>query len=221
MMKKKIILALLLTALIAGGAFAQQFSMSAGGGGLFDFSGSNGLKATEGDDAYFGHRLTSLGAFVFFDATYAEIDAYFAYGFLSEVFVPALEKVKDAPTSRTTAMQFGFSLLGKYPIDMGNFTIFPLVGVDYNILLSGTTVIKYKDGKKEKEPLEKVEDFSQFGFLAGLGGDIKLNGPLFIRLEGLLHIRLPANIYKNEVEDGVKATWGFGPKIKIALGYSF
>jgi hypothetical protein len=224
-MQKKIILALLLAAFAVGGAFAQQIGVSAGGGALLDFSGNNGIKATEGDkENYMGHRNTSFGAFAFFDVTYAEISAYFAYGSISMVSIldgKTAEADKDFKT-RISAMQFGFSLLGKYPVNMGNFTIFPLIGVDYNRVLSVNTVVKDKDGKEiVNEEANDPGDMSQLGILAGIGGDIKLNGPLFVRLEGLLHIRLPAKVYKDDIEDGTKATLGFGPQIKIAIGYKF
>jgi hypothetical protein len=239
MMQKKIVLALLLAAFVAGGAFSQQFTMSAGGGALFDFSGNNGIKEEttypsnyydsklrgKTESAYLGHRSTSFGAFGFFDVTYVELGLYFAFGSMKGVAVLGDED-KEVSDDSESMVQFGFSILGKYPINMGDFTLFPLLGIDYNRVLS-------VGGETEKIG----EYYSQFGFLAGLGGDIKLSGPLFIRLEGLLHLRLPAKLYKelkdagdvlskaNEALGGPKTststTLGFGPQIKVALGYKF
>jgi hypothetical protein len=228
-MQKKIVLALLLAAFIGGGAFAQ-ISMSAGGGGFFDFSGNNGVKVEmqhptynngKAISLYEGIRNTSFGAFAFYDVTYAELDVYFAYGSLTHVYIENEER-KDNDLG--TAIQFGFSLLGKYPIDMGGFTIFPLIGIDYNSVLS-------VDGNSKD-----AGDLSQFGLLAGIGGDISISGPLFIRLEGLLHLRFSSKFstdMKKELEPIIKewnalggkasskTTLGFGPQIKVAMGYKF
>jgi hypothetical protein len=226
-MQKKIVLALLFAAFVAGGAFAQ-ISLSAGGGALFDLSGNNDTKFTgtypagvpnEYKIQYSGTRNTSFGAFGFFDVTYAELDVYFAFGSLKSAVKPV---PKNYEADKSSTMQLGFSLLGKYPIDMGNFTIFPLVGIDYNRVLSLSS-----DGVKVTEG---VGDLSQFGFLGGIGGDIKFNNsPLFVRVEGLLHIRLPSKVTKEFVDDkkkldkdsDLKTTWGIGPQIKVALGYRF
>jgi opacity protein-like surface antigen len=213
-MHRKLVLALLLAVFAAGGAFAQV-GMSAGGGLLFDLSGNNGIKM---DDYYEGTRNTSIGAFAFFDVTYAEIDLYLAYGSLASVAIIAGDKQDINSDYNLSAMQFGFSILGKYPVDMGQFTIFPLFGIDYNAVLS----VKDKEGNKIDG--STVGDmYSQFGFLAGAGADIKLSGSLFVRLEGLLHIRLPSKTVSDSVKevDSVKATLGFGPQIKIAIGYGF
>jgi len=235
-MQKKIVLTLLLAAFVVGGVFAQM-GISVGGGALLDFSGNNGLKiettappAPLGDgvvsSTYGGFRNTSFGAFAFLDVTYAEIDTYFAYGLITGITetkvgtAAAVKKDEDGGG----VLQFGFSLLGKYPVDLGGVTIFPLIGFDYNIVLTADN--KFKGNGK-------AMDLSQFGFLAGIGGDIKINGPLFIRLEGLLHMRLPPKAYKDaktavdltapliEAFGGkfsAKTTMGIGPQIKVAIG---
>jgi hypothetical protein len=223
-MQKKLILALLMIALAAGGAFAQ-LGLSVGGGGLFDFSARNGIKVKVGnDDVYEGLRNMSIGGFIFFDVTYAELNVNFAYGSLSHVYVGLdgekfVNEMGGIAIEKPSAMQFGFSLLGKYPINMGKLTIFPLLGVDYNIVLS----IK-RNGKS-------IDDnpgyWNQFGFLAGIGGDISLTKSLFFRMEGLFHLRLPSKNANDEKDayigdkKDINTTWGMGPQIKLALGFRF
>jgi len=227
-MKKKIVLTLLLAAFVVGGAFAQ-IGMSIGGGAFFDFSGNNGVKYTgdnkDFDGYYTGIRNLSIGAFGFFDVTYAELSVNFAYGSLSpavsgKYMGETLKLSKEEEDIKTSVMQFGFSVLGKYPINMEGVTIFPMLGVDYNIVLSGKS--KYKD---EEETMKSPGDYSQFGFLGGIGADINISGPLFVRLEGLLHMRLPSKVMKDsikgEMKNDLKATWGIGPQIKVAIGYKF
>lgn len=203
-----------------GGAFAQ-LGLSVGGGGLFDLSVRNGLKFDLGnkEEYYYGFRNMSIGGFIFFDVTYAELNVSFAYGSISNLsYNTLLNKEKEVDKEKLSAMQFGFSLLGKYPINMGKLTIFPLFGVDYNIVLS----VKYKNISDDNPGY-----WNQFGFLAGIGGDINLTKSLFFRMEGLFHLRLPTKKY-NDVKDAytenkkdINTTWGMGPQIKLALGFRF
>jgi len=216
-MAKKGVLALILAAFVVGGAFAQ-IEMSVGGGALLDFSGNNGVRYTgsaKDYEYYMGFRGASFGAFAFFDASYVEADVYFVYGTLTTVVKGKSDGVSiDETQDAGSVLSLGFSLLGKYPIDIGNFTFFPLLGISYNAVLSW---------KYEGESYDKPGDLSQFGLLAGVGGDIKLSGPLFIRLEGLLHLRFASKYMRDTIEgaEDVKTTLGFGPQIKAAIGYKF
>jgi len=219
-MQKKIVLALLMTAFTAVGAFAQ-LGFSVGGGGLVDMSFNNGIKPATGK-GYGGIRNTSFGGFIFFDVTYAELNVYFAHGSITPVIIDENGKTQenDPNADKVTMTQLGFSLLGKFPIYMGNVTFFPLLGIDYNIVLSA------KDGD-EKDPNPGY--WNQFGFLGGVGADINITKSIFIRAEGLFHIRLPskqvndqkAAAEKLEPSAKLKTTWGMGPQIKLAVGFKF
>jgi len=204
---KKFIVVTILLALAAGGAFAQ-LSMSAGGGALFDFSTNNGAK--DGGDLE-GFRILSFGGYVFFDATYVEADVYFAYGKNT-----AYQKVGGSSDSEDSgsSTQLGFSLLGKYPIELGSITIFPLLGVNYNMVL----VYKYPGGDEFKDSIEKL---SQFGILGGIGMDYFITDSLYLRAEGLFHLRFPTKRWNDSAVDGAKATLGMGPVVKVGLGYKF
>jgi len=211
---------LALFAIVATGAFAQWFPppMSAGGGLLFDWSGGNGTKMEAlGRSASVDVQNLSFGGFGFFDATYAELDVNFAYGLVKynvDMFGP--KTTEDA-----NALQLGFTLLGKYPISLAGlpFTFFPLLGVDYNLVLS----VDWKDGKSEKNP----GDWSQFGLLAGAGLDYPLTSALYLRGEALFHIRFANKAMSDGVDEYKKAgisaetTLGLGPRIKIGVGYRF
>jgi opacity protein-like surface antigen len=212
---KKSISILALLAIIATGAFAQgfPFPMSAGGGLLLDWSGNNGIDNAKlgGKTGYFGYRLLSIGGFGFFDATYAELDVSFAYGSATYVYdFPGTNDNEDGGS----ALQLGFTLLGKYPIDWNGFTLFPLLGADYNLVLSS----KDKNGKPEDNP----GDNSQFGILAGAGLDYPLSSALFLRGEALFHLRLPSKDAKDAAkQSGGDTTFGMGPRIKVGVGYKF
>jgi len=215
---KRGISVLALLAIVATGAFAQVdftpqgFSMAAGGGLLFDWSGNNGIEnfKSAGLSGYLGFRNLSFGGYGFFDATYAEMDVSLAYGSITYVYDYPGHKGTESGGS---AIQLGFSLLGKYPIGLGGFTLFPLLGADYNLVLSS----KDRNGRPEDNP----GDASQFGLLVGAGLDFPLSGALFLRGETLFHLRFPSKDMKDTASGGASTTLGMGPRIKIGVGYKF
>jgi len=227
---KKNIFVLALLVIIATGAFAQgfPFPMAAGGGLLFDWSGNNGFEGTYVSTHFEGIEIFSFGGFGFFDATYAELDVGFSYGSWTYVeeesggYFPGKKTMYDG-----SALQLGFTLLGKYPLDfinLGSFTLFPLLGFDYNLVLS----VNDKSGGSFGNP----GDFNQFGLLVGAGADYALpfSDALFLRAEVLFHLRFSskfandgADAYRNEHSylNSVNPTLGLGPRIKIGVGYKF
>jgi len=216
-MQKKVVLALLMAALLAGGVFADdEFSMSAGGGLLFDYSGGNGIEVS---NQYFSYSMginnTSFGIYGFFDATYIEADISLTRGSLSSYSdVPG---VKEGDAGSMT--QFGLSVLGKYPtFHPGGFNLFPLYGLSYNAVLSG---------KNEKgDSFKEAGDYSQFGILGGIGSDFDLSGPLYIRAEFLIQFRFSSKWQEDWASSNsryfnTETTTGIGPRLKVGVGYKF
>jgi len=227
---KRGILVLALLAIVATGTFAQGFSMAAGGGALFDWSSGSGIKGSANFGTMSGSfegrmQNLSFGGFVFFDATYAELDVNFAYGIITAKTTSSgnwtgWENSVESGLLSGNQLQLGFTLLGKYPIGLGGFTLFPLLGVDYNRVLS----YKAKNGDTQKNP----GDISQIGLLGGVGFDISFSNALFLRAEAMFHFRFPDKIMKDSAAlmskggyYNVDATYGMGPNIKIGLGYRF
>jgi len=216
---KKSISVLALLAIMATGAFAQGFSLSAGVGGLFDYSLNNGVQThVEGSKVYAGYNNLSFGGFGFFDATYAELDVSFAYGKLN--YVAKGGGLSDEGMLGNM-LQLGFSLLGKYPMGLGGITLSPLLGVNYNLVLSGKNP---EDGSR----MEKAMDNSQLGFLAGVGLDFNFSRFIFLRTEAMFSLRLPSKEMKdakNELNAGTGVSWkntfGMGPRFKIGVGFKF
>jgi len=223
---KKSILVLALLAILATGAFAQGFSMAAGGGLLFDWSlVGNGYKGTIDVPGMPGSyeanvRNLSIGGFGFFDATYAELDVSFAYGRLTAKSVGSYYGSSFGVNVGANALQLGFTLLGKYPIGLGGFTLFPLLGADYNIML-----IQWD---KDNPSYDRAGESNQFGLLAGAGLDFPFGSALFLRAEAMFHLRFPSKIWRDVAATtsvggyhAFKATYGMGPRIQIGLGYKF
>jgi len=223
---KKCISVLVLLAIAVTGAFALD--LSAGGGLLFDVAGRHGIKVDSmGYEGYAGIRNIDIGGFLFFDATYAELDFYFAYGVVKSVTEKygksfLIDNVLDGGM-----VQLGFSLVGKYPFDRGKIVVFPLAGISCNIVLSykNDDGVSIEDWAKSEGIDAKVSHFSQFGFLLGGGLDVNLTSSLFLRTELALQIRLRSKAMKTMNEDAASGiadeTVGFGPRFKLGVGYKF
>jgi hypothetical protein len=137
-------------------------------------------------------------------------------------------KSKREESGSHTAL--GFSLLGKYPIEMGPITLFPLLGITYNMVLTSKMKNKYNDRLEEIDEKTGPNFYhqSQFGLLAGGGLDFPLTDTLYLRGEALFGLYFANKVLRDmryeENEDPftkAKTTPGFGPRIKLAAGYRF
>ena len=117
-MTKKWFLVLIFAAFLTTGAFAQA-RFGVGGGAHLGFGVPTGDWAD-------GDAPTSFlfGFHLFFDERFAEASIGLAWDTVSESYM------------RVTMLTLEINLLGKIPIDMGNFSLFPLAGVGLNIPLS-------------------------------------------------------------------------------------
>jgi len=243
---KKVVLVLALAVFIAGGAFAQ-LSFSAGGGVFFDGSFGNGKQEKVGGDTINrGTNNVGFGGYVFFDAAFVEASVNFGYsaatlnwkknGSPESLDILGITIMKDGD-ELGGALFLNFSILGKFPIDLGAFVIYPAIGLGYNIVLT-----RYDDdGKEIKEPEkytypdyskeENVESnkgnqFNTLSILAGVGIDLPLSSALFLRAQALLSLRFPTYDAQREYDsmpssykDDTSLTLGIGPTIKVGIGF--
>jgi hypothetical protein len=230
-MAKKVLVLVVLAVIAAGGVFAQSgFSLSAGGGGYFTSDFGGGIEVSGGGQTitlkmpYFGG-----GGFVFFDATYAEVDVgLFAGGGTMKAEMERKDLVGVGLTSEMdySVMGLDIGLLGKYPIAMSDsLTVFPLLGIAYRVMLS----LKDEDGNQTENENgnENPGDYSALWFRLGSGLDYSLSDKLYLRGEALYGLRL-ANKVENDAVDELnvpgadaKTLLGHGLEIKLALGYRF
>jgi len=101
---------MVLLGIMAIGAFAQGFSVSAGVGLQYDL----GISQVEGADG-FDMMISGYG---FLDITYIELSVAYGYGINTE-------------NIEAGSMGLQVALLGKYPVYLGVITIFPLLGARY------------------------------------------------------------------------------------------
>jgi outer membrane protein W len=205
---KRCVIIFALIAIAATGAFAQEISFSAGGGLFTDMSFGNGMKSK---DDRMGLRNISFGPYAFFDATFVEAAITLGFGSITATGEGDSKKIGNV-------QQFGFTVLGKYPVDMDMVTVFPLFGISYNMVLAG----KYDGGTK----MEKTSEKNQFGILAGAGADYDLNSNLYIRGEIMLQMRFASKEMKDTVAlfkvfggNDINTTLGIGPVIRVGIGY--
>ena len=207
-MRKKIVLALLMATLLAGGVFAQNFSLSAGGGISLAPSFSEAKYDGEAVD-YLKRSGLDLGINVFFDATYAEVNVGLLFG---------SQKWGDAENYYTTTLLLG--VVGKYPFSLNNkFILFPFVGIDYSINLSA----KIDGGEiEDNDYFKKADWFNALSILLGVGADFSLTNALYLRAEAGYGIVLNTKAQDDNVSDDSKLVYFNGKiPIKIAVGYRF
>jgi hypothetical protein len=207
-MAKRSLMVLVLAALVAaGGVFAQNIALSAGGGGLIggDFGGGVEASGTKIETPYFGG-----GGFAFFDATYAELSLAISGN-------GGKFKTSGSGDVDFSLVNLNIGLLGKYPFAINDtLSFFPLLGIDYQVTLSA------KQGDNE---VDEPGDFSALWIKFGGGVDYSITESLYLRLDALYGIRL-ANKFENDMKDNipgadVKPLLGHGLTVKVGVGYKF
>jgi len=240
---KKCLLGFAMAALVAGGAFAQ-IPLSAGVGGYFtsDFGGGMKLSADGGFSNETKANYAGGGGFLFLDAFFAQL----SFGFFGGGGSPESKQTFNGQTTTEkmdqslTGMDIG--LMGKYPIAVSDkLTVFPMLGMVYRIILSGSQTENGKetkwdgktpDGSTQANP--KAGDFSALWFRLGGGADFALTEQLYLRGALTYGIRL-ANKFEKDMADefkkmmeaqgftGIDASkrLGHGLDFSLGIGYKF
>jgi hypothetical protein len=229
MVNKRFWFVLLIAILVLGAAFAQPaFRLSVGGGGFADLGMGGGYEVSGGGQSTKVEVYMpgfAGGALAFFDATFAELSIGFSGGLGRMLIHTDGHSINDDPYLST--MNLNISLLGKYPFGITEkLSLFPLLGIDYQIMLS----VKDEDGNDFKDPDGKdlSGDFSALWFKLGAGLDYSFTEQIYLRFSALYGIRLP-NKFETDMIDsansvsGVSANalLGQGLTAKIAVGYKF
>jgi len=219
---KKVVLALLMATLLAGGAFAQ-LQLSAGAGLL--------IVPAIGEKSYDGEKKGStegvmIGGNVFFDITYAEVNI----GILGGNFKQKDKDGKVADGDKgTDVTDLTLGLVGKYPFALGDkVKLFPFLGIEYNINLStksdGEDV--FKDGKygvdKDGNDYSKADVTSSLKLLIGVGVDFDLTDSIYLRGEvGYGYDFLSKQMNDQIKDDSKNKIINSIIPIKLAVGFKF
>jgi hypothetical protein len=218
--------ALVIGFFVVGPAAAQQqFSLSAGVGGDFSV-----LFDVEKNHNAFEPQVTPGGGVsVFFDATYIVASVDMVWGSKMKFIYPS-----DPANISFSLNHIEFSVYGKYPFVLKKLTLYPLIGVDYHMLLSAQ--VKDADGNDAGEKIKRGDSIGggynaedQFDYLSlglGVGLDFPLPKSFFIRSEFILHYVLDSKITRDRRKYADKFDFDylsivFGPQLKLAVGYRF
>jgi hypothetical protein len=163
------------------------------------------------------HLNHGFGIGAFFDATYLEVGMDFIFGSFEQY----------AGAFAVTSTQFGFTILGKFPVAAGPVTVFPLAGIDYQIFLSGEAeglTIKRDDMSDYYPDMEDLYD--AFSLVVGAGLDYNISAKLYLRGEVLCNFKMESEsdkaLKKLAREDDVSfSLFTFGPRVSIGVGYKF
>ncbi|MDR0473914.1 MAG: hypothetical protein LBH43_09635 [Treponema sp.] len=253
-MKKYILSVFLFIATIAvifGDDFLRRgnFSLSGGMGGILGghftrYSIEAGkeyqLKADQKIDQF------EYGIFAFFDATFVTFGIAYQggiYNFDEPLYIDGERFDAFSRNGQGWENVLGFSLLGKFPFQLNDrFTVFPLLGMDYNISLrqrrtapDGTTYDRTDppEGVVEYDKNENTFNFSDWNaFFVRIGGglEVDLTDSFFLRGDFLYGIRLMTEYEKKNLElikfianDSEPKLGGLssGPSLKLSAGWRF
>lgn len=239
-MKKYLLMVMVLGLAAASGNLFAESKFHLGFGLGFGFSGDFGSGSAEaGEVGVLGNKIsvdyTSSGSSpyfgAFFDVTYAELG--FAFGFSQNTFqgstsITLLGVTTPTLLSFTTTKDttyLGFSVLLKWPVDLEQVTLFPLLGFEF---------LKVKYLPYSSLSSENSEDFQHtyWSIDLGMGGDFFLTKKkhLFIRTSFLYGLVIDPN--GNPWNAPAPSTWtgesvamdknGFSHlTAKFALGWRF
>jgi hypothetical protein len=203
-MKKLLVLATLLVSV--GFIFAQGVTLgglpiSVGGGVSYGPVWNAEGGSISGISGSLTNTLPLFGVHGFVDAKYVQLDI----GFLFNSSQSQSQSSMGVTTTGTTSDSFtwlDFSLVGKYPIQLGGFTLFPLAGFEYiaNLSASGTEVSALSSN-------DRTGAFDAFLLKAGVGADIPVSARLYIRPEVFAGYKL---IQSQMDKDNVDLLTSFG-----------
>jgi len=225
-MKRFIILIVIFVCV--GMVLSAQNKVSAGLGNLgLDFTGlsfSDENEALKSSSIFndLNGKDSSFGFFGFFDAVYAEANVGMGFG---KIASSELDDKKTLVSDEKTGLTYlSVGLLGKYPIDLGVLTLFPLLGAEYRFPLV------QKDDKKPdlkssgKNGDLKNNDYSNIWVRLGVGGDVNITDMIYVRPTFLYGIRLKTEGEKKQVSaanhnSGNRFAHGFN--FRLAAGFRF
>jgi hypothetical protein len=119
-----------------------------------------------------------------------------------------------------------FCVMGKYPIQLGGLAFFPLLGLEYDADL---TYAKTGGGTPA---VSAGSDYDQWWIKGGVGADIPLSEPVFLRPEVLLGYKFNSGLERDKIaadERNAAAsgntlyeslTW-IGIEVSVSVGYRF
>jgi len=204
---------------------APQVGLSIGGGLDFDGGGIGRMQSDQDSNFRHGVENYGFGAWLFADATFAEMSLAFRVGTAvqwSEGTATAGGGFGSSSTTFATGERnsgsftaMDISLVGKFPFSLrgGSISLFPLLGVGYNIVLS-TSI----DGESFSDLTggKSVSELSTFRVHFGAGSDFNISETLFFRATLLGNYRFAPRYFSNF--DGHTGFGTIGGTVRLGVG---
>ena len=229
-MKKLLLLSAFAASALAFSPALRGLELSAGLGGSASPYMETARVASGADYSTREFQTMHYGVFGYVDATYVEASAGIGWssGITSLHIVDGLDvfgESVDVVYSGSDAMTYlSLGLLFKYPFDMTDFYVFPILGVEYDLNLG------YKDGEgndlKADMSAEERANLDMLWLKAGCGLDIPIAGRLYLRPEALVAYKVISKLDQDWVDDhsaGMDTTYWRTVKadIRFLAGWKF
>jgi len=201
----------------------STFRMSIGAGGIFAANFGGGIVWTDTPVELLTMPYMGGGGYLFLDVVYAEIFVgYFTGG----------GKWESGNASDSIALPelprsfVNVGLLAKLPIVAGSVTLFPLLGIDYDIPVAGE--LKPVSGLAGDVDF-KADDLAALWVKFGLGLDVDLSSSVYLRISALYGLRT-SNAYEDNIvkllknesgHDDAETNLGHGLSAKAGVGFKF
>jgi hypothetical protein len=201
-MKRLIVVSLL--AGLATGAFGIDFSAGGGisvGAVCQQFSAENYIFW----DTYKSALTTvPVGFAAYFDAAYAEAAIGLrGNGNTHRAITTTLSgsKTTNESDDNQSAGFLSLALLARYPFTLGRFSLFPLLGIEYDLNLW----LKDQNGADLKAAMTEQEksDLNQFWFKGGVGIDFPLGRNVSLRSKLTLGLKLLNDLERQTVDTAI------------------
>jgi len=150
-----------------------------------------------------------FGAFVFADATFAELSIGIQGG-------PSTYWINNDDTPGSF-FALDFTLLGKFPFSLGGgrFYLFPLLGIGGNIVLAASLDGDSFYDLTGDSPASKL---SAFRLYWGAGADFDLNERLFLRVSALGNLRFAPSYFRDRAP-AWRYYHGIGGGVRVGVGF--
>jgi hypothetical protein len=186
---KALVLALTLLC-VAAGAFAVDFGVGASGSYFM-----SDIKATAA-----GLTSDSLETGIpFHFMAFADIGSLqmsVGYRMVNGFHIKSTSPSGTVTNSDDTTSKYNyltFAVYGKLPIELGSITLFPMIGIEYDLTLAATSSTGATATSQDKS------DLSSLWIKGGLGADILVSQGFYIRPELLIGYQLNNQIEKDAI----------------------
>lgn len=216
---KKLLTTVALAAFTLSSAFAVGMSAGVGASAsttLWTMSMSYGGTTATGSDV-----IVPVGAKAFFDTKYLQLSV----GYIAASQATLSVTGTATATYPNDLSYMTFAALGKLPFKLLSMTVFPLVGIEYDLNVSHPSSGGYFEGSNALLANPTNSDYNELWIKGGVGVDVDLGQHFYLRPEALFGIK-PLNSDEQAVVNSLASaglsnvTLGFGTlDLSLLLGY--